>query len=149
MNTKRLIAICAVGIVGLLSGCVSARYVERNPDSGIVAVADNTNQWPSYNRDKAMELIRNHVGPDFEIVKEEEVVTGKVTRNDQPVSQVPVWNPIVEDVTAWFIHYRRRPTDPNAPRMEVGFRSNPATRNGVEQASANGPPLPSLLPAGN
>jgi hypothetical protein len=46
-------------------------------------------------------------------------------------------------VKAWFIHYRRKPLDPNVQRVGIDFNPNPPTRTGYE-----GPPLPSVLPAG-
>jgi hypothetical protein len=52
------------------TGCSSARYVQRGVDEGIVAVPDRSNTWPTYNNDKALTLIKEHVGPDYEIVEE-------------------------------------------------------------------------------
>jgi hypothetical protein len=156
---RPFVAVLVVGAVTALAGCSSARYVQRNPDSGIVAVADGSNEWPTYNRDRAVDLIVKHVGPDYEIVKEEETVTGQVTRNDQHVNQVPVRDPVVpfmsttqsvvtesqstQDVKAWFIHYRKKPLDPSAQRVGIDFATNPPTRTGLDS-----PPLPSVLPAG-
>jgi hypothetical protein len=52
------------------AGCSSARYVQRGLDEGVIAVPDRTNSWPSYNNDKALTLIKEHVGSDYEIVEE-------------------------------------------------------------------------------
>ena len=55
-----------------LAGCQTpgeARIVSRKPDSGVVAIARNT----TAERDRAIELIANHVGPKFVIEKEEVV----------------------------------------------------------------------------
>jgi hypothetical protein len=156
---RTTVAVCLAGAVTALAGCSTARYVQKNPDSGIVAVPDGTNDWPSYNRDRAIDLIVKHVGPDYEIIREEETVTGQVTTNDQHVNQVPARDPVIpflsttqtvvtesqttHDVKAWFIHYRRKPLDPNAQRVGIDFNTNPPTRTG-----SDGPPLPSLVPAG-
>lgn len=169
---RSVVLVCAVGFVGLSTGCTTARYVQKNPDSGIVAVADSSNAWPFYNRDKAMDLIAKHVGPDYEIVKEEETVTGQVTHSDQQVNQVPARDPVIpflsttqtvvtesqrtEDVKAWFIHYRRKNAPP-APRVTEHTGADGLVRVGIDfnttpQAKIGGdpnnPPLPSLLPTG-
>ena len=156
---RRAVAVFAVGIVTVLSGCSTAHYVQKNNDGGIIAVGNSSNDWPTYNRNKAIDLIVKHVGPDYEIVKEEETVTGQVTRADQHVNQVPARDPIIpfmtttqtvvtesqttEDLKAWFIHYRRKPLDPSAQRVGIDFNTNPPTRTGDAK-----PPLPSLVPVG-
>ena len=76
-----------VAIIAGLSGCASpARFIERTGDSGVVAIPANTDVWPSYNRTEAMDLIRKHVGSNFEIVEEREVPTGKTTVNNSQVN---------------------------------------------------------------
>jgi hypothetical protein len=167
---RRAVAVCAVLSLAALSGCTTARYVQKNTDSGIVAVSDSSNVWPTYNRDKAIELIVQHVGPDYEIVKEEETVTGQRTLNNQHVNQVPTRDPVIpfmtttqtvvtesqttEDVKAWFIHYRKKGTSlagattqrvgpDGLIRVGVDFNTNPPTKTGFD-----GPPLPSLVSSG-
>jgi hypothetical protein len=122
MNSWKLVV--TVALAGLSVGCAgSARYVTRNAADGVVGVPDGTNHWPYHYRDKAMAMIRDHVGPDFEIVKEEEVVTGQVVQNDQNIDteQHPTIVPWMQnqsqrvqnttttrDVTEWRITYRKR-----------------------------------------
>jgi hypothetical protein len=74
-----MIALFAIGN----SGCTLAHYIYRQPDYGVVAIPSNTNSWPFYYRDRAIELIRKHVGPDYVIVKEQTVVTGGNVGLDQ------------------------------------------------------------------
>ncbi len=106
-------------------GCATpARYIERQPDSGVIAIPTNTNAWPSYNRNDAFALIQKHVGSDYEIVEEREVATGQTTHQNQLVDQQPGFNPgnplfasqrqtvqqstTTQDVTEWRIAYRKR-----------------------------------------
>jgi hypothetical protein len=64
---KRLLLFAAA----LVSGCAShARYIERSEDYGVVAVPDN-----EYRRE-AMFLIVKHLGPDYKILSEGNVVCG-------------------------------------------------------------------------
>ena len=114
-----------VALVAGLSGCASpARYIERTGDTGVVAIPANTDAFPTYNRSEAMALIQKHVGPNFEIVEEREVATGKRTLNDQQVNNEQTWNtsnPLLpankqtvqnttttQDVTEWRIAYRKK-----------------------------------------
>jgi hypothetical protein len=63
-----------------LTGCETARVVTKDPHGGVVAIPENSNAWPFYYHDKALALIKKDC-PDYVIVGEEEVVTGKVTTN--------------------------------------------------------------------
>jgi len=58
-------------------GCTQARYVQKTESEGVVAVSSNSDMWPMKNRTKAIKLIEQHVGADYEIVEESEVVTGQ------------------------------------------------------------------------
>lgn len=127
------------------AGCHSARYVEKGPDEGIVAIpVDNDG-----NRKKAEELMSRHFPGGYEIVFEEEVTTGSVTRHHNHSNshqsgakakiqqagheQVLKINPqhssthghassITTDKTEWRIRYRRKR---GAPR-----HSGPGSLNG-------------------
>lgn len=81
---KRGFAVAVVALVSLAGGCASpARYVERGGTQGVVAIPSNTDSFPGYNRREALALIQKHVGPNYEIVDEREVVTGTNTTNNQ------------------------------------------------------------------
>lgn len=82
-----------LGLFGLLlsAGCASttARPILRERDSGIVAIPDNTDRFPNYNRSQAEDLIRQHVGKHYEIVKEEEYVVGPITTSETNFTRRP------------------------------------------------------------
>jgi hypothetical protein len=63
-------------------GCGSARFVQVDGDGGVVAIRNNSNVWPTYYRDKADALIRQRCPAGYEIVREEEIVTGQVADTD-------------------------------------------------------------------
>ena len=114
------------GLVGLLCaslGCANARSISRTADEGIVALADNSDSWPSYYRTKGRKMIVDHVGSDYEIVEEKEVTVGYTTIQNQQVTSEPTFGTIpflpAERQTTitnstqtpqkeWQIHYRRR-----------------------------------------
>jgi hypothetical protein len=98
------LALCA----GCLTGCASARYVERHSDSGVVAIPENSNHWPTYYRQAALDLIEKHVGPHYEILEEREVVVGQQTNNNQQVGPDFLSGfSTTRDLTEWRIAYRR------------------------------------------
>ena len=134
---KRLLVIVAALACGS-SGCASARYVEKNGDSGIVAIPSNADFWPIKHRTAAMELIQQHVGPGYEIVEEKEVVTGVMTHHNQEVKREPTFNsevPFLEaekqtitnststtDRTEYRIAYRRRPAPHQTQYPQTGVQ---------------------------
>ena len=72
-------SVCACGLWGLLvvlSGCSSARYVSSEPNGGVVAIPHNSNSWPDYNRKHAEELMKQQCPEGYVIDREAEVVVG-------------------------------------------------------------------------
>lgn len=110
--------LAAVGMAGTV-GCGNARYIHKDANGGVIAMsADN-----SWNRKKAEELMKEHVGPGYQIVEEKEVVTGQVTTNHSDTQnelgvhsaipilpankQITTTTTSTKDVTEWQITYRR------------------------------------------
>ena len=160
---KRGITFALLGVLAAAGGCaVPAQYVEKRGDSGTVAVPDNTNYWPNYNRREALALIQQHVGPNYEIIDERKVVTGQSTRNEQQTNtemmqnrrnpnlpgerQTTTGSVTTQDLTQWQITYRKLPgvgdyPPPGAPGVTP---AGGAIRTGGPGAGV----VPSVLPAG-
>lgn len=76
-----------VSVVALLFaltsvGCAStqeARYVYQDGQFGVVGIPENTDRWPSFYRDRAEELMKEHFPTGYEIVRAEEVDAGSRT----------------------------------------------------------------------
>lgn len=83
----------AFALLTLLAGCTSpARFVERRPDGGVIAV-------PNYkHRDDAIDLLHDEVGPRAAIVREEEVVTGSDVKTVTEVGN----GSVLTRIGAWF-----------------------------------------------
>jgi hypothetical protein len=64
-------------VVVVLCGCTNARYITVDPTGGVVAIPSNSNAWPTYNRDKAEELMRQKCPQGYVIDREQEVVVGQ------------------------------------------------------------------------
>jgi hypothetical protein len=123
---KRLILSITLFVVVGLSGCANpARYVVREDTGGIVAIPNNSNAWPSYNRKHAEELMSQHYPEGYEIIREEDTVTGQVTNNTQIkptlfTGEEQATTNTTTDHTEWRIYYRPKgssgfsePIDPN------------------------------------
>ena len=148
MNRVVVFSILAA-LAASTTGCASAHYVSKQSDSGVVAIPSNNDYWPFHYRQEAEALIRQHVGPDYEIVEERQVVTGMRTTNNEQTQRDLIMNKkqtnvvgeresttgtvTSSDVTEWQITYRRRysPT--------IGDTRNHGTTSGL---------VPSVLPAG-
>ncbi|MDB5308550.1 MAG: hypothetical protein JWO38_2752 [Gemmataceae bacterium] len=154
---KRVVILPAVVvIVASLTGCgTTARYVAKQGDTGVVAIPNNSDAWLTHYRRDAEDLIRRHVGPDYEILEEREVVTGTAVSNNQQVQREQIANrrnPLLpgekdtitsttatRDTTEYQITYRRR----SGPAL------NALPPNGFVPAAGVGPAAgPVVLPAG-
>jgi hypothetical protein len=157
---RRGIAVAVVGLVALAGGCASpARYIEKKGDEGVVAIPANTDTWPSHNRRAAIELIQKHVGVNYEILDEREVVTGQSTHNNQQVNTEQTVNRTIpflpaekqtitntttqHDLTEWRITYRRKASA--VPGINGGY---PPVGGLAPVGGAQHPAVPSVLPAG-
>jgi len=78
LRKTALALVLAAFFISSFAGC-SARQVIRDRDYGVVAIPANTNSWPFKYRDKASELMTAHFPDGYEVVREEEVVTGQST----------------------------------------------------------------------
>jgi hypothetical protein len=160
---RRGIAVAVAGLVALAGGCASpARYVERSGDSGVVAIPTNTGIFGKYNEREAQKLIQEHVGPNYEIVKQGEVVTGQSTTNNQQVStdqvanrrnpnlpgerQVATSTTTTQDLKEYRIWYRRAgaPVRPDQPFGGAGY--NVMQTGGTQPQGQS--VVPSVLPGG-
>lgn len=77
-----------VSLVGLV-GCAGARHVQFDQGQGVVAIPANTNSWPNHYRDQAEKLMRERCPNGYEIIREEEVVTGQVKHTDTHTETKP------------------------------------------------------------
>src|SRR5262249_6511112 len=83
MSSLRAGALTALLLVCGLGGCTTARQIQVTQDGGCVAIPENTDIWPTNYRTKAMDLIKKQCPQGYVIVREEEVVTGKVRTDSE------------------------------------------------------------------
>src|SRR5690242_10545260 len=117
---KRFLILAAAVATATSVGCANARYVQKMGDEGIVAIPNNTDAWPNYNRTEACRLIEQHVGPAYEIVEEKEVVTGTATTNNQDTNREATFNPDVPFLPA----ERQTTTTTTTPRHLAEYHTD-------------------------
>lgn len=133
----------------LATGCASttARPILRERDGGVVAIPDNSNRFPDFNRSQAEKVIREHVGKNFEIVREEEYVIGPVTTSETNFTKRPAlgwlipwrWNDeatttstsATRNQTEYRLHYRK--TDSSDGVRPANYKDLPPLREGIGQ----------------
>lgn len=82
---KRFGSLLLVAALSAGGGCASsAKYIEKRPDSGVVAAPDDSDAWPNHNKSNLLKLIEQHVGPNYEIVDQRTVRTGRQTHSSLP-----------------------------------------------------------------
>lgn len=142
---RRIVLLIVMGCVTGSMGCASARYVSKQGDSGVIAIPANTDTWPFHYRQEGESLIRQHVGADYEIVDEREVVTGsRVTNNQQTQSEL--------------VPNKRQPNAPgertvtsgtvnstNTTEWQIAYKRR--TSGGAGAVTGNAP-APAILPTG-
>lgn len=122
---------CAVLALAAV-GCGTARYVHKDADGGVIAMPSNT----PWDHKKADELMKEHVGPNYRVVEEKEVVTGQTTTNLADTKKEPTVNSrlpflpaerqttttttTTHDTTEWQITYRRFDPPASQPFQQVG-----------------------------
>jgi len=86
-----------------VGGC--ARYVLKEPTSGVVAIPSASNAWPFRMRNKAEALMSQHFPEGYVVVSEGEAVIGETTDVDKTAFGGK--RATTTDKTEWRIHYRR------------------------------------------
>lgn len=101
-----------------------AHYIEHGSNQGIVAIPEWSNNWPTYYKDAAIQLIEQHVGKNnYEIVDRFEVVVGP---SDPRLSTDPGKPPTTSTTKTEFrIVYRKKTLPPGIPFGPVAARPLP------------------------
>lgn len=104
-----LLMICVLPLFGCAA---SARYVLKDSQEGIIAVARSSGE----HREKAHELMRQHFPGGYSIVREEEVPVGVATHVHQ--HETGSRSVVTRDKTEYRIHYVSHETDGSAHDLE-------------------------------
>ena len=131
-------------VVAGLSGCATpARIVQKNPDSVVVAIPENSDVWPTHYRAAADALAKQSLGSGYQEVSAVEVVTGPGSMGG-PGSNVP------PGAKEYRITYMKKPPQPPIPYGpgSVGMRPLPTPGTGVSAGMPIGAGMGTGLPVG-
>jgi hypothetical protein len=78
-----------MAMVAGLSGCASARIVQKDPNSVVVAIPENSDTWPSHYRPAAEAMAKQALGGPVVPVSEGEVITGGPNATGPTMSVAP------------------------------------------------------------
>ena len=147
--TRVIVGVAA--ILAGLSGCASpAKLVSQDPlsGSGVVAIPENTDVWPTHNRRAAMALIEKYAGPNYEIVSEGRVATGQQVLNSQQVNgNQSIGQTTTQDLTEWHITYRKK-AGPTTGLTPAGGMQPIRLPGGGTPVQPAGGIVPSMAPGG-
>lgn len=102
-----------ITVVLVATGCTgSARFVERTPTGGTVAVPDYDH------RDEGIDLIRRDIGPNYAIVDEKEVIVGSDTKTVATAGTGSFFT----RVASWFTGTKQVATSETKTQQEKEFR---------------------------
>lgn len=60
---------------------LSIRVVRRRRTAGVIAIPDNSNQWPTYYRNRAVYLMKKKCPEGYEIISEQEAEDNPAARD--------------------------------------------------------------------
>jgi hypothetical protein len=125
MSTREMMRTVALSVLLGLCGCCQARLVRSDSYGGVVAIPDNSNTWPTYNRKNAEELMMQKCPQGYRIEEESEFVTGQLRSTHTEGNQHSVAYQVlgvgnvdttedVRDLTEWRIRFRAKDAPPVA-----------------------------------
>jgi hypothetical protein len=80
-SARRSLQILLPLVAMCLCGCLAVRIAEERPDGGVVVMPNNSNQWPTYYRNRAEYLMKQKCPDGYVVVQEEEFVDNPLTRD--------------------------------------------------------------------
>jgi hypothetical protein len=108
--------LCTV-LLAAAGGCgsVGAHFVSQTPDGGVVSIPNNSNQWPTYYRNRAEELMRQKC-PDGYVIEREEAFEDNPADNGRYPNEDFEYNGGYERIRnysrkEYYITFRCRPPD--------------------------------------
>jgi hypothetical protein len=136
---------CLLGLpvllaLGGIGGCSQVRLLSDNPDGGVVSIPSNSNQWPTYYRNRAEYLMRKKCPQGYVIVREQVEEDNPAADDGRKPNENFEYNGAYERISnyrreAYHITFRRKGAAP------------PANLDAPAKAIPAGPPVPPRLPA--
>jgi hypothetical protein len=119
-NVNKCLSFCILhsAFCILVVGCGQVRLIRDAPDGGVVGIPNNTNEWPSFYRNRAESLMKRKCPEGYVIVGEQEVEDNPTTRDGRKPN---------EDFEYEGAYIRN--TTYNRKQYRIAFRSAAAAKN--------------------
>jgi hypothetical protein len=146
---RHIIWCCAVAYAsGLLLGCSQVRLIRETPDGGVVVLPNNSDQWPSYYRNRAEYLMKKKCPEGYVILSEREAEDNPAARDGRkPNEDFDYEGGYIRLSTynrkAYFIAFRSAATAKNAPPPSAGSPRRAAIKDESRDELPPPRPLPS------
>lgn len=121
-STRRILCLLLAPPALMVCGCFAVRLIENRPEGGVVIMPNNSDQWPTYYRNRAEYLMKQKCPEGYVIVREDEFVDNPLTRDGRKPYEHFEYNGGYERITkydrkAYRIVFRRAGVDevPVAP----------------------------------
>jgi hypothetical protein len=119
-NVKQFFAWCIVHCALCIGGCSQVRLVRGTPDGGVVVIPNNSNQWPSYYRNRAESLMKRKCPEGYTIIDEREAKDNPAARDGRKPNEDFEYEGAYIRITtydrkAYFIAFRSAAAVKNAP----------------------------------
>jgi hypothetical protein len=152
MYLRNLPGLLALVMIG---GCSQVRLIRETADGGVVSIPNNSNQWPTYYRNRAEYLMHQKCPEGYVIVREQVVEDNPAARDGRKPNENFEYNGAYQRITTYrreeyHITFRRaappmRP-DPDAPRSAVPGVPPASPRLPATKKDKNELPPPRPLP---
>jgi hypothetical protein len=145
--------ICLLSLyLAVLSGCSQVRLIESAPDGGVISIPNNSNQWPTYYRNRAEVLMDRAFPEGYTIVNEREVEDNPAARDGRKPNENFEYNGAYERLTKYnrteyHITFRRGAAAKNAPPPS-GSPAKAIRRAPAKDDSMDELPPPRPIPSG-
>jgi hypothetical protein len=110
--------------LGATAGCTQVRLVRDTPEGGVVSIPNNSNQWPTYYRNRAEDLMHQKCPEGYVIVSERVQEDNPAERDGRKPNEDFEYNGAYERISnyrrvVYHITFRRKkesgPANPDAP----------------------------------
>jgi hypothetical protein len=115
-------------IPALPAGCAQVRLIRDASDGGVITMPNNSNQWPTYYRNRAENLMSKKCPEGYAIVGEKEVVDNPAARDGRKANED-------FDYEGGYI----RLTTYNRKEYHIWFRRAAAANSNAPSASPHSP----------
>jgi hypothetical protein len=147
-NVKKCFSFCFACSALCLGGCSQVRLVRDTPDGGVVVIPNNTNEWPSFYRNRAEHLMKRKCPEGYVIVSEQEAEDNPAARDGRkPNEHFDYEGAYIRLTTynrkAYFIAFRNAAAAKNAPPPSGSDPPRAPTKDASQDELPPPRPLPS------